>query len=429
MESIKEWASYMAMVVVQFAYAGSNILIKIALNKGLSQLAFIVYRHLIAMLLLGPLAYFLERNQRPSLSLPTMIKIFFLSSLGTTIHLNVYYLGLDYTSPTVASSLSNVVPGFTFVMAVLLRLEKLKIESAKGRAKVCGTLICIGGALIFTFWKGGYLFKGFTRSPLIDIDDESRGSIHGSMHHKQNWIKGSLLILTGNIAWSASLILQKLVSDVFRAPLSLNALICFFASLQSSVLALILDRESTSWRLGWDVQLLTIVYCGVVISALVYFLQTWCISAKGPVFAAMFSPLQLVIVGIFSAIVFAEQLHLGGLIGAILIVAGLYSVLWGKSSDSPLQRQVGNDDKNSLDPQTLEISMADQALSINTNSSEKLALGSLLLIAAIELEKEMEKYLVVAEEFPAIDCRYSSRIMMKLGTPSNAFHIEDDGER
>ncbi|KAJ4971100.1 hypothetical protein NE237_004199 [Protea cynaroides] len=428
MGSKKIWASYVAMVVVQFAYGGSNILIKIALNKGLSQLVFIVYRHLIALLLFGPLAYFLERKQRPSLSLPTMIKIFFLSSLGTTIHLNVYYLGLDYTSPTVASSLSNVILGFTFVMALLLRLEKVKIESAKGRAKVCGTLICIGGALVFTFWKGEYLFKGFTRSPLIDIHDESRGSIHGSMHHKENWIKGSLLILTGNIAWSASLILQKLVSDVFPAPLSLNTLICFFASLQSSVLALILDRESTSWRLEWDVQLLTIVYCGVVISALVYYLQTWCISVKGPVFAAMFSPLQLVIVGIFSAIVFAEQLHLGGLIGAILIVAGLYSVLWGKSSDSPLQMKVGKDDKNTLDHQTLEINMANQPLSISTNSSEKLALGFLPLIAAIKLETEMEKHSVVAEEFLTIDCCYS-RIMMELGTPSNAFHVEDDGER
>ncbi|KAJ4969803.1 hypothetical protein NE237_002902 [Protea cynaroides] len=266
MGSIKVWAWYMAMVV-QFTYAGSKILIKIALNKGLSQLVFMVYRHLIAMLLLGPLAYFLERKQRPSLSLPTMIKIFFLSSLGTIMHLN--YISNSF------------------------RLEKLKLESANGRDKVCGTLICIGGALIFTFWKGGYLFKGFIRSPLINSHDESRGSTHGSMYHKENWIKGSLLILTGNTAWR-------------------------------------------------------------------------------PIFAAMFSLLQLIIVGIFSAIVFAEGLHLGGLIGAILIVMGLYLVLWEKSSDNPLQRKVENNDKNSLDPKTLEISVANQPSSINTNSSEKL---------------------------------------------------------
>ncbi|XP_043691706.1 WAT1-related protein At1g43650-like [Telopea speciosissima] len=356
--------AYLAMVVVHAAYGGSTILMKISLTKGLSQLAFIVYRHLIGMLLLGPFAYFLERKQRPSLSLRLMIKIFILSSLGTTVHLNVYYIGLDYTSPTVASALSNVIPGFTFVMAVLLRLEKVRIKSAKGRAKICGTLICTGGALIFIFWKGGYHFKSLTRSPLIDI---TRGSVHGSArHHKENWVKGSLLILTSNIAWSAWLILQSLVSDVYPAPLSLNTLICFFASLQSSVLALFWERDPTSWRLEWNVQLLTIIYFGVVISALGYYLQTWCISQKGPVFAAMFSPLQLVMVGIFSTIVFAERLHLGSLIGAFFIVMGLYTVLWGKSRDSCSEGKVGNNDKSSLDHPTLEISIANQPTILGT---------------------------------------------------------------
>lgn len=49
-----------------------------------------------------------------------MVKIFVLASLGTTIHLNVYYAGLVYTSPTVASALSNVIPSLTFLMASLL---------------------------------------------------------------------------------------------------------------------------------------------------------------------------------------------------------------------------------------------------------------------------------------------------------------------
>ncbi|XP_050150578.1 WAT1-related protein At1g21890-like [Malus sylvestris] len=69
---------------------------------------------------------------------------------------------------------------------------------------------------------------------------------------------------------------------------------------------------------------------GVVISALAYYLQAWCISHKGPVFAAMFSPLQVITVAMFSAIAVAERLHFGSLIGALLIIVGLYCVLWGK---------------------------------------------------------------------------------------------------
>lgn len=58
---MKECMYYMAMIGVQVAYAGSNILIKISLDRGLHPLVFVVYRHLIALLLLAPFAYALER--------------------------------------------------------------------------------------------------------------------------------------------------------------------------------------------------------------------------------------------------------------------------------------------------------------------------------------------------------------------------------
>ncbi|PQP94684.1 WAT1-related protein [Prunus yedoensis var. nudiflora] len=327
---------YLAMVLVQLIYGGSNILIKFSLAEGLNPIVFVVYRHVMAMVLVGPFAYVLERKQRPSLTFSVAAKIFVLALFGTTIHLNVYYAGLAYTSPTVACALSNVIPSLTFLMAVLLGLEKLKIRTARGQAKVAGTLFCIGGSLVFTFWKGGYLFKGFVKRPLINI------SVGEMRHVKENWIKGALLILTSHIAWSAWLILQAVVSKVYTARLSLTTMICFFASLQSSFLALFFARNPISWRLEWNLQLLTIVYCGVVISALAYYLQTWCISYKGPVFAAMFSPLQVIIVALFSAIVFAERLHFGSLIGAFLIIAGLYCVLWGKRKDNLVAEQTEN---------------------------------------------------------------------------------------
>ncbi|KAL5833238.1 hypothetical protein ACOSQ3_016912 [Xanthoceras sorbifolium] len=198
-------ASYVAMVVVQLAYGVSNVMIKIALERGLNSLVFVVYRHLIALFLLAPFAYFLERNQRPSLSFSVMMKIFVLASLGTTVHLNVYYAGLVYTSPTVASALSNVIPTLTFLIAVLLRMEKVKITSARGRAKVVGTIICIAGSLVFTFWKGHYLFESIVERPLINMYNTKASA--SKLNH-DNWIKGSVLILISHIAWSGWLIFQ-----------------------------------------------------------------------------------------------------------------------------------------------------------------------------------------------------------------------------
>lgn len=189
-------------------------------------------------------------------------------------------------------------------------MEEVEIRSTKGRAKLLGALVCISGALLFTFWKGHPL-KGLAKQPLIAV--QSKGSSHGSRHYKDDWIKGSFLILISQVAFSAWLILQvslllhwdgnhgenivifgymvqktlhhmcahthtawnmvhwsgnfgsysllqAKVYEVYPARLTTNTWICFFASLQSSVLALIFERKTYSWKLDWDIQLLTIIY-------------------------------------------------------------------------------------------------------------------------------------------------------------------------
>ncbi|KAK7820646.1 wat1-related protein [Quercus suber] len=161
------------------------------------------------------------------------------------------------------------------------------------------------------------------------------------------------------------------VYKVYPARLSLNTLICFFVSLQSFFLALFFARNLDLWKLEWNMQLLTILCSGsgVVISALVYYLQTWCISNKGPVFAAMFSPLLLIVVGIFSAIAFAEGLHLGSLVGASLIIAGLYWVLWAKRTDNLVIGQP-DDEKGFDDDKMQEISINETEMNSVTNETK-----------------------------------------------------------
>ncbi|KAG6487498.1 hypothetical protein ZIOFF_056084 [Zingiber officinale] len=198
---------------IEFAYAGSSILGKLALGQGLSALVFVVYRHLIAMLILAPLAYVLERNRRPSFSFGVMLKIFILAMLGITIQQNVYYVGLHLISPTVASALGNVIPAFTFLLAIVLRMEKLNLKTVRGRAKLAGAIFCITGALIFTFWKG------------------------------------SALMLFDYFACSVSLVLQASICEIYPAKLTMNAVMCFFAALQSSALSLIFERNASSWRM------------------------------------------------------------------------------------------------------------------------------------------------------------------------------------
>ena len=86
----------------------------------------------------------------------------------------------------------------------------MKTESLRGWAKMLGTAICISGSLVFTFWKGGYLFESFENRALINIYS-TKGSAGEHRHAKENWIKGSALILTSHVAWSAWLILQVVI--------------------------------------------------------------------------------------------------------------------------------------------------------------------------------------------------------------------------
>jgi hypothetical protein len=89
-------------------------------------------------------------------------------------------------------------------------MEKVKTASPRGRAKMLGTAICMSDSLFFTFWKGGYLFKSFENRALINIYS-TKGSAGEYRHAKENWIKGSALILTSHVAWSAWLILQVII--------------------------------------------------------------------------------------------------------------------------------------------------------------------------------------------------------------------------
>ncbi|KAF3574443.1 hypothetical protein F2Q69_00060430 [Brassica cretica] len=67
--------------------------------------------------------------------------------------------------------------------------------------------------------------------------------------------------------------------------------------------------------------------------AVLFFLQAWCVSRKGPLFSALFNPLSTVIVTFFGVLYLKEKTYLGSLLGALAIILELYIVLWGKSED------------------------------------------------------------------------------------------------
>nr|KYP70794.1 Auxin-induced protein 5NG4 [Cajanus cajan] len=317
---------FIGVVFLQFGYAGMDVLSKAALNKGMSNYVFVVYRHVFAFVVMAPFAVVLEKKERPKMTFSIFMKIMVLSLLEPVIDQNLYFLGMKYTTATFAVSMYNVLPAITFLMAWILRLEKVKLKSARSQAKVVGTLATVAGAMVMTLIKG----------PVLDLFGTNGSNSHNQQNggvNLQHAIKGSIMITIGCFSCACFMILQAITIEAYPAELSLTAWICLLGTAEGGIVALIMERKNLSaWSLQWDTKLLAAVY-SVVCSGMAYYIQGAVMKDRGPVFVTTFNPLCMVIVAVMGSFFLAEVMYLGRAIGAIVIILGLYLVIWGKSND------------------------------------------------------------------------------------------------
>ncbi|XP_039038206.1 WAT1-related protein At1g68170-like [Hibiscus syriacus] len=243
------------------------------------------------------------------------------------------------TSATFVSATTNLIPAITFIVAVTVGLEKAGFGTRAGKAKVLGTLIGLGGAMIFTFFKGLRIGMGSIHLDLLHhlhhVASSSSNSHPGSAHH----VLGALLALGSCISYAIWLNIQTKMSEKYPCYYSSTALTCTMAAIQTTALALCVEKDWSQWKLGWNIRLLTVAYAGIFGSGLMISLISWCVRMRGPLYASSFSPLLLVLVALAGAFFLEEKFHLGSIIGAVLIVVGLYVVLWGKGQEMKRMNQ------------------------------------------------------------------------------------------
>ncbi|KAK6240615.1 hypothetical protein SCA6_006004 [Theobroma cacao] len=318
----------MVMVVVQTTFAGMNLLYKLAANDGMSLRIITAYRFVFAVPVMVPLALLVERK-RPKLTWAILFQAFLCGLFGGALSQNLYIASLALTSATFVSAMTNLIPVTTFILAVFLRMEKLAFGTMAGKAKVLGTLIGIGGAMLLTFYKGVQIKMWSTHIDLVHHGGHGASSHSASAHT----LWGALLAFTSCITYTLWLIVQAKMSKKYPCPYSTTALMCVMGAIQSIVYALCTERDWSQWKLGWNVRLLTVAYAGIVVSGLTCVMVCWCVRIKGPLYGSIFNPLMVVLVALAETLFLGAKLYLGSILGAVLIVLGLYVVLWGKGKE------------------------------------------------------------------------------------------------
>ncbi|MED6160500.1 hypothetical protein PIB30_052000 [Stylosanthes scabra] len=263
-----------SMLMVQIFATGMQLLSRVILVNGTFIFALTAYRHIVAALCVAPFALYFERGREKKFTFKVWFWIFVNALAGMTMAQGLFYYGLRDTSATYSINFLNLVPICTFAISIICRMEKVRVKTWDGKAKCVGAILCVGGALVTSLYKGHEFFIGH--------HNHGHHDSHPSpfMTHKTNMLRGTIFLVLSCFSYTAWFITQ-----------------------------------------------------GALATAATFSLLSWAISVKGPTYPPMFNPLALTFVAISEALLLGEPLKVGTLLGMVMIISGLYSFLWGKMKE------------------------------------------------------------------------------------------------
>ncbi|KAM1069061.1 hypothetical protein TB1_001035 [Malus domestica] len=330
-----KWKFIIVMLVINLALAIVNILLKKTLDGGLGGLIIVTYRQSISAVFLTPIAFFLERKSRTELTSRILCHLFISALIGITFTHYLFLLGLQYTSATYSCAFINMVPVNTFLLALPFGLEKVNIKNKGiGIAKVLGALICIGGAVSLILYKGMPLTNQHSESTL-QMQNHANTMALSSAKKNDRWAVGSVFLASGCLLWSSWFLIQAKIGQSYPFQYSSTAILSFFGAIQSAILCFITQRHivMSMWILKGKLEILSVVYAGVIGSGLCYVGMSWCVKQKGALFTAAFTPATQIFAVMLDFSFLHEQIYLGSVVGSVIVITGMYILLWGKSKD------------------------------------------------------------------------------------------------
>ncbi|KAI4389077.1 hypothetical protein MLD38_001341 [Melastoma candidum] len=277
-----EFLPFSAMVCMECINVGLNTLFKSATLHGMSYHVFVVYAYSIAALALLPSPFFSSRSSSlPPLTFSLVSRIALLGLIGS-LSQTLGYTGIDFSSPTLASAISNLTPAFTFVLALLFRMEKVCLKRSSSQAKIIGTIVSISGAFVVTLYQG----------PSIIIFPKHSHSVEQHLNSSSSsWVIGGMFLTAEYILVPLWYIVQAYIMKEYPAEFT----VVFYYNLTVSIIAafvgIILEPNINAWKVS-GIGLASVICSGVFGSCLNNSVHTWALRLKGPFYVAMFKPLH-----------------------------------------------------------------------------------------------------------------------------------------
>jgi drug/metabolite transporter (DMT)-like permease len=160
-----------------------------------------------------------------------------------------------------------------------VRMETLQISSAAGSLKIVGVFLSVGGTMLINLYKGKTLHLW---SPIFEHYKDKQLEV------ANNQLRGTIILVASSFAFACWYIIQVTIdindtSFLFSSCMYMECKIsetmlqskilkvyphkywssmvtCLVGGFQTAIVGIILRRDKSAWNLGWDMNLVTILY-------------------------------------------------------------------------------------------------------------------------------------------------------------------------
>lgn len=157
-------------------------------------------------------------------------------------------------------------------------METLQITSKPGSLKISSVVLSVGGTMLISLYKGKTLHLW---NPIFEEHNKEK-----QLEVASNQLRGTIFLVASSFAFACwyiiqvtiiicpcpsyhvctdrryivKLLLQSKVNKVYPYKYWSSMVTCLIGGLQTALVGIILRRDKSAWKLGWDLNLLTIVY-------------------------------------------------------------------------------------------------------------------------------------------------------------------------